>query len=381
MPDNVKLIEFVLAQSKVAYATVNPLSMTFDYCSDHFKLIYGDFVNQEFKQFFPKKNIDQAISLLETTGFSEIECERALENGQKKALICSIRLMQQADVSLYVMVIHDKTAVKEKELMLKSYSQIIEKKVKDLEKKNRQIREMQVQLIDSSKLKALGEMAGGIAHEINNPLAAINMTVKTLKKIISRENGDKNLMLECTSDIESTVVRIHDIVTALRTISHNDPDDKREMILLQSIFDDVMRLCSEKLKNVGIELIIEDDNNVLAMKISCNRVSLAQVMINLIQNAHDAILKDEIKWIRINFALAKEMLMIKVIDSGKGISEETAEKIFQPFFSTKDIGKGAGIGLSLSRSMMEKQSGRLHLDEKMTNTCFVIELPYYRKLS
>jgi C4-dicarboxylate-specific signal transduction histidine kinase len=252
---------------------------------------------------------------------------------------------------------------------------LVLKDISELKKKEDVINKQREQMIGSARLASLGEMAGGIAHEINNPLAAISATMKVVKKIFSRDEVDKEMIAECVEDIETTVQRIHKIVTGLRTISRSKSGDTLERTSAKDLLNDVLGLCSEKFKNSSVDLQIIDEIDLKNVKILCNRIPLSQVIINLLNNSFDAISGKEKKWIKINFSIDDEILFIKIIDCGNGIDEEKEYKIFQPFFTTKEIGKGTGVGLSLSKSLIEKQSGKLYIDHGSPNTCFVIEIP------
>ena len=102
---------------------------------------------------------------------------------------------------------------------------------------------------------------------------------------------------------------------------------------------------------------------------------LGQVLLNLLNNAFDAVVGLDERWIRINYFLENKHLKIEVIDSGFGIPKEISEKMLQPFFTTKEVGKGTGLGLSISKGIIEDHCGRFYYQEKDQHTCFGIELP------
>jgi C4-dicarboxylate-specific signal transduction histidine kinase len=115
--------------------------------------------------------------------------------------------------------------------------------------------------------------------------------------------------------------------------------------------------------------------------VECNEVQIAQVLINIINNAIDAIVEQERRdpWIRVVGHADTDGVAIDVIDCGHGIPDEVAIKMFEPFFTTKEVGKGTGLGLSMSLGIVEQHHGRLYLDKARSNTCFVVELPYQQE--
>jgi C4-dicarboxylate-specific signal transduction histidine kinase len=104
-------------------------------------------------------------------------------------------------------------------------------------------------------------------------------------------------------------------------------------------------------------------------------VQISQVLLNLISNACDAIAERDEKWIRIGAERKNGLVSIYVMDSGTGIPETVREKMFQPFFTTKEIGKGTGLGLSISTGILDAHNGSLSIDSTKPNTCFVVQLP------
>ncbi len=240
------------------------------------------------------------------------------------------------------------------------------------------ILKQQEQIVSQAKLSSLGEMAGGIAHEINNPLAVISATMTTIRKMIAKNMEKTELFSEALRDIDETVVRITKIVSGLRNVSRDDAsNDNFDNCSVEEVINDVLPLCSEKLKNHEIDLEVAVEESLTDLKVDMMRVQLSQVLLNLITNAYDEItVKDlEDKWIKIEATLSNKNYIIKVSDSGNGIPDDIQEKMFQPFFTTKDIGKGTGLGLSLSYSIIKKHKGRFYVDNSVSNTCFVIELP------
>lgn len=231
---------------------------------------------------------------------------------------------------------------------------------------------IQLQMIQSNKMASLGEMASGIAHEINNPLAIIKMTALQMQKNITEENV---ILKNGVIKIDSTVDRISKIIQGLRTFSRDGRNDPFEIVSFDHLIDDILSFCKERLKHHSIQLIKEDFDPNLVFE--GRQIEISQVILNLLNNAIDAVdpLSDVDKWIRISAKNNGSFLEIKITDSGKGIPLETQAKIFQPFFTTKEIGKGTGLGLSLSLTIIKNHLGEIFLDNDSPNTCFVLRLP------
>jgi signal transduction histidine kinase len=232
------------------------------------------------------------------------------------------------------------------------------------------------EVLRSAELASLGEMAGGIAHEINNPLTIIKSSNRVLLKMVDKENFDKASFKEFLLNVDQTVDRIAKIVTGLRNISRKAEDKDIAPCTYDDVFGDVFDVAEAKFKSRGIELKKSYSPSESATRFPANRIQLCQVLVNLLNNSFDAItdLEDQEKWIEIKIKLEKDKIALHLIDSGKGISAKVREKMFNPFFTTKEIGKGTGIGLAISKSMVEKMGGECTYDEKNHNTAFVVTL-------
>lgn len=231
----------------------------------------------------------------------------------------------------------------------------------------------EAKLIEASKLSALGEMAGGIAHEVNNPLATIHLLSSQLQEVIQDEVIDRDEVVRIASKIEYTTQRISRIVKGLRFLSRDGTNDPAEKTNIKKIFVEVLDLCSEKFKNHGISIGLNEISPTL--EIECRATQIAQVLLNLMNNSHDAISALPQRWIEISVHEKPESIEVEVTDSGSGIPLEVQKKLFQPFFTTKEIGKGTGLGLSISQGIIQSHGGKFALDTNCKNTRFLITLP------
>jgi two-component system NtrC family sensor kinase len=226
--------------------------------------------------------------------------------------------------------------------------------------------------MNSAKLVALGEMAGSIAHEINNPLAIIQANANLLKDLMG-ENIDKVMGLKIAEKIISTTDRIAKIIKGLRIISRNGDGDPFSPVALGLLIEDTLGICREKFKSHAVK--IEINSQSALTQIECRQVQITQVLINLLNNAYDAVENLPERWVKIDITEDSESVEISLTDSGNGLPKELIEKIYQPFFTTKGIGKGTGLGLSISKGLIQSHKGKLWVDETCQNTRFTINLP------
>lgn len=234
-------------------------------------------------------------------------------------------------------------------------------------------------LIASTKFAALGEMAGGVAHEINNPLSIIYGRARQSQLKFSHLPD----VVAVFAGIEKIATRIAKIVKAMKTFSRDGESDPMEPCLLTNILDDAIELCREKIQHSGIEF--RQAPTPPHLYVSGRAVQLAQVVYNLIGNAIDALgilpKQESPPWIAVEVITMDTFLEVRIVDSGPGIPTNIKEKLMQPFFTTKAVGKGTGLGLSISSGICTAHGGRLYLDETGKNTTFAISLPILKNLS
>lgn len=261
----------------------------------------------------------------------------------------------------------------EKELSELNHS--LDEKVQE---RTKSLLEAEAKLINATKMSALGEMAGGIAHEINTPLGTIGMIAEQVQELINEETVDRKTVLEMIVIVSETVRRISAIINGLRTFSRDGSQDCLDTASLRQIVDNTLILCKEKLNHASVQIKVIPIPG--EMMIHCRAVQISQVLLNLINNACDAILPLQEKWIQIAAEQKGNDVEIFITDSGPGIPEKVRAKLFQPFFTTKEIGKGTGLGLSISKGIIDAHHGTLSVDPACKNTRFVLVLPSGKSL-
>ena len=219
--------------------------------------------------------------------------------------------------------------------------------------------------------KLAGVLAGGVAHEINNPLAIINAHAEDLQDSLEDENLDSDMVASAVDSISKTAHRISKIIKGLKTISRDGENDPFNPVSMGKILDESKALAGKKLT----DLPLDTSEYLNDLVIDCRETQITQVMTNLISNAADAAKDLEEKWVKISSKVEGNFVYVSVTDSGKGIPKEIQDKMFQPFFTTKDVGKGTGLGVAISKGLVESHNGTLTINNQSSNTELIVKLP------
>ena len=232
-------------------------------------------------------------------------------------------------------------------------------------------------LMQSSKMAALGKMAAGIAHEINNPLAVIAEKAGWLKDLLEEEDVSKSPNLK---EFQETVGRIEYHVDRAKKVTHRLLGFARRMepvsekVDINKVLDESVGFLENEARFLNIN--IQEDLDPNLPLITSDTTQLQQVFLNLMNNAIDAIGKDGEINITTRYVARNNMVAIDIADNGPGIPRELLGKIFDPFFTTKEVGKGTGLGLSISYSIVEKLGGQIRVASEVgKGTTFNILLP------
>jgi C4-dicarboxylate-specific signal transduction histidine kinase len=234
----------------------------------------------------------------------------------------------------------------------------------------------QVKSINTSKLASIGEMAAGLAHEINNPLAVIVARTDLMMMKLEANQLEPEQLRSSMEKISLMAGRISKIIDSVRKLSRGNTSSELTTIDLNEVIGDVLSLVHEKGKNLDIELISQLHSPLM---VHSNYTLISQVIINLINNAIDELKKEEYQNTKKAISISSEeegsYVVLRIQDSGKGIPLEVREKMFTPFFTTKEVGQGTGIGLSISLGLVKELKGELFLDPNPLPTVFVFKLP------
>jgi signal transduction histidine kinase len=232
-------------------------------------------------------------------------------------------------------------------------------------------------IIYQSKMKALSEMASGMAHEINNPLMIISGYASVIERLLKRHPLDIQHIQSLTYKITAAVERIAFIVNSLRSFARIDSDLAFEKVSLQDIVQQALALYESQIKDSNIELKMEiPEEPCMVYGLSSQ---LIQVVSTLLDNAINALRSASMKKleIRLGFKRVGSHLMatLAVEDNGHGIPRDLQTKIFQPFFTTRPMGEGVGLSLSRAQGIVKSFNGQLYLNSDAPTTSFVMELP------
>ncbi len=233
-----------------------------------------------------------------------------------------------------------------------------------------QRKNLEMQLIHSDRMAGLGEMASGIAHEINQPLNTISMAMDNiLMEIASDENIQKDYLKKKSDKIFNNITRIRNIIDHIRVFSWGSDDFMTSAFSINGSIMNALSMISEQFKHHAIDLRLNLNDQI--PQVNGNTYKFEQVILNLLANARDALLEKEEKQpdrfdksIEIKTFDDDQRIFVEVNDNGIGIKEGNLNQVMMPFFTTKDPGKGTGLGLSVSYSIIKEMNGTIEFSSE-----------------
>ncbi|ANJ73598.1 GHKL domain-containing protein [Ralstonia insidiosa] len=221
---------------------------------------------------------------------------------------------------------------------------------------NQNLTEIKGQLLQQEKMAAIGTLSAGLLHEINNPVNFCLMAISVAQEDPTAK--DSPMLLECLADAKEGMQRVQHIVSDLKTFAYRSPEkgEADSPFLAEKAIDSAIRLTSHELRGVAVERRLPPDTLVRG-----DEAAIIGVLINLLSNAALAMHKVQRENPRIEIAAEwiNDRLHVVVTDNGPGISEKNLSRVFEPFFTTREVGKGLGLGLSISYSVIQRHGGTL----------------------
>ena len=263
--------------------------------------------------------------------------------------------------------------VAERTRELREANAALRSEIEERRRTEAQLRDTQNSLVQAGKLAALGQMSAAIAHEINQPLAAIRTFVASSK--VYAQRGDFLRISNNLDLINGLAERMANITSHLKTFARKSEPGKTETVDVERAVQGAMLLIESQIGLSGTDLETAVPHNLFVRGYA---VQLEQVIVNLLQNALHAVADAGKPVIRLQVSATDDVVSIKVSDNGSGIPKDHLDQIFDPFFTTKAIGKGLGLGLSISYGIVRDFDGEIRAgNSKEGGTEMIIELPRY----
>lgn len=227
-----------------------------------------------------------------------------------------------------------------------------------------------------SKLASIGELSAGIGHEINNPLTIAAGNLQRFERALKSAGIENEKLFDLINKQSIALDRIRKITDGMKNYSRKERNIKANFKPSSSILQ-MIAMVDYNFSQLGISFDLElNDEDYL---VNGNESIFQQVIMNLLSNSRDAMENSEKKIIHIESQAKENYLVISISDTGSGMSEETRKKIFEPFYTTKEVGKGTGLGMSLVYSFISDMKGRIEIETEINQgTCFKISLPTFK---
>jgi PAS domain S-box-containing protein len=313
-----------------------------------------------------------------------------LQDGKVTGLVCAL-----SDIT-------DQQMVEEQMLALNdSLEDMVSERTRDLQQANNDLKQTQSQMLHHEKMASIGQLAAGVAHEINNPMGFIGSNINSLKRYLEKfqqyihfqeglledqldDEGQQKLaaerkklkidyLLEDSQDLIDESLdgarRVQEIVSNLKSFSRVDQTDE-QLVNLNECLESTIAIAWNELK---YKVTLEKDYGELP-ELSCHPHQLNQVFLNLLVNGAHAIAEKGI--IKIKTWHDDKAIFISISDTGCGIPAENLSRIFEPFFTTKEVGKGTGLGMSISYDIVKSHAGEIMVASTLgEGTIFTVRLP------
>jgi two-component system NtrC family sensor kinase len=245
-----------------------------------------------------------------------------------------------------------------------------------VQQKTTELKNAHNHVLHVEKMASLGKMAAVVAHEVNNPLSGILTYAKLIRKWVATgqvQNEKRAEAMECLDLVASESRRCGDLINNLLSLSRSSPMNLQSTDL-RAVIDRTLLLVRHQLELGGIELQLEVAKDL--PRVSCDPAQIEQVLLALLMNARDAMPRGGTLWLETRMNREANEIEIKVRDDGAGIAPDVLPQIFEPFVTTKENGHGVGLGLAISRGIMERHKGRIEVESELgRGTTFTVTLP------
>lgn len=411
-PSRASLYELLFNEANDALLLVNAENWTIQSANKKMQeltgYLQGEIEGAEVANLYPEKAAAEAPvvnfrfrgmrfqeKMLMESGFYEDVTIRK-KDGYLAYVTLSVRTLSAAETGdhpVTLCILRDIAAKKAMERDLITKHSELKNAYAELERAHIELKAAQEALVQAGKLAALGELAAGVAHELNQPLTGIMGFAQELEALVKEKLNDKEMLNFC-AEIHKNGVRMNKIIKQLREFTRKSTEDFQQSDVV-TIIEESLKLLDAQFKLRGITVKIQKQGEI--PKIYCNPFKIEQVFINLATNARDAIeekglghgeISITVKWPAQmsgdqNGASGDRFVEVVFSDNGCGMSELTKSRAFDPFFTTKEVGSGTGLGLSLSYGILSQIHATMMIESTLgKGSTFHVRLPVdYRNLN
>lgn len=325
----------------------------------------------DFRKFVYKKDLPKlykAVRRILKSGFSEIELVIRLKNNLKRPYKLTGMKLDIGNQHFFLGVGLDISELQESKAKLQEYSDHLEEMVQE---RTNELQEKQAQLVHSGRLAALGEMAAGVAHELNQPLAIIQAQVELLKLGVKKNKTSSEKTVSDFNLILNQVTRASEIIDHMRGFARQKAG-RKPLIRINEPIEQSLDFFREQFRNHSIKLDVQLENDIPPIHLNPNQ--LEQIIVNFLSNARYAVNKRKLQTepgqfqpnvtVATSYNLENTCICIEITDNGIGMNDHEKEHCLDPFFTTKDVGEGTGLGLSIVHSIVKDFNGKLHVDSR-----------------